>query len=57
MKLIEKVKCKPVYTDFEDEIGAEQTTQLPGFSGATFQRFREKAPAFLREYQDHAAMV
>ncbi|HEY6342640.1 MAG TPA: type I restriction-modification enzyme R subunit C-terminal domain-containing protein [Bryobacteraceae bacterium] len=56
VKLIEKVKRKPVYTDFEDEIGAEQTTQLPGFVAATFQRFREKARVFLREHQDRPAI-
>jgi type I restriction enzyme R subunit len=56
VKLIEKVKRKPVYTDFEDEMGAEQHSQLPGFGAATFQRFREKARAFLREHQDHPAI-
>jgi type I restriction enzyme R subunit len=53
VKLIERVKRKPVYSDFIDEIGIEQETQLPGFSHATFARFRDKARAFLREHENH----
>jgi type I site-specific restriction endonuclease len=56
VKLIEKVKRKPVYTDFDDEMSAEQETQLPGFGRATFEKFREKARAFLKEHQDHPAI-
>jgi type I restriction enzyme R subunit len=56
VKLIERAKRKPVYTDFDDEIGAELETDLPGFGSATFEKFREKARAFLREHQDHPAI-
>ena len=31
VKLIEKAERKPIYTDFEDEIGAETDVELPGF--------------------------
>lgn len=57
IKLIEKRQRKPVYTDFEDEIGAETTIGLPGFDPGTDQaRFRAKAQAFLRAHQDHIAI-
>ena len=32
IKLIEKQKRKPIYIDFEDEMGAENAVELPGFS-------------------------
>lgn len=54
--LIEKVKRKPVYSDFEDEIADGQELELPGFAAARFERFREKARAFLRDHADHPAM-
>jgi len=54
VKLIEKQKRKPIYTDFEDIMGAETNVDLPGFSGGTdSKKFREKAQAFLRTHQDH----
>lgn len=55
--LIEKRQRKPIYTDFEDELGDEQHVSLPGLSlGDNFERFRAKARAFLREHQDHVAV-
>lgn len=57
VKLIEKKQRKPIYTDFEDEMGSEATVELPGFAPMeTFEKFREKARAFLREHQDHVAI-
>ena len=54
VRLIEKKQRKPVYTDFEDEIGAETGVELPGFTSARdFEKFRAKARVFLREHQDH----
>ena len=57
VKLIEKQKRKPIYTDFEDQMGAETGFALPGLGeGADFARFRIKAQAFLRAHQDHIAI-
>ncbi len=57
IKLIEKQKRKPVYTDFEDEMGGETAFVLPGFGqGTDFAKFRAKAQAFLRAHQDHVAV-
>jgi len=57
VKLIEKQQRKPIYTDFEDVMGAETTVGLPGFTPHdTFERFRDKARAFLREHLDHIAI-
>jgi type I restriction enzyme, R subunit len=54
VKLIEKHHRKPIYTDFEDRLGSETTVELPGFTPLdTFQKFRDKARAFLREHQNH----
>jgi type I restriction enzyme, R subunit len=57
VRFIDKRKRKPIYSDFEDLIGAGTGYSLPGF-GATgdFERFRAKARAFLREHQDHVAI-
>jgi len=54
VKLIEKAKRQPIYTDFEDQLGNEITVELPGFeSGADFERFRAKAHQFLRQHENH----
>ena len=39
VKLIEKQKRKPIYTDFEDEMGGETAVELPGFGAR--HRLRE----------------
>lgn len=57
IKLIEKQKRKPIYTDFEDEMGGETAVELPGFDeGTGYAKFRAKAQAFLRAHQDHVAI-
>jgi type I restriction enzyme R subunit len=57
IKLIEKQKRKPIYTDFEDEIGGDTEVELPGFVQSTdFERFRAKARVFLRAHQDHVTV-
>ena len=57
VKLIDKQKRKFIYTDFEDEIGDESAVALPGFDAPdSFERFRAKARAFLREHEDHIAI-
>jgi len=57
IKLIEKQKRKPIYTDFEDEMGGETEVELPGFGeGTDHAKFRAKAQAFLRAHQDHIAI-
>lgn len=54
VKLIEKKNRKPIYTDFEDELGDEAGVDLPGFTTTRdFEKFRAKARVFLREHQDH----
>jgi hypothetical protein len=57
VKLIEKQKRKPIYTDFEDEIGVETAFELPGFSAPdSYARFRAKARHFLMEHEDNIAI-
>jgi type I restriction enzyme, R subunit len=57
VKLIEKQKRKPIYTDFEDVMGEESTVELPGFTSSdNFEKFRAKARAFLRSHQDHVVI-
>lgn len=57
IRLIEKQKRAPMYTNFEDELGEERAFALPGLSAPdAFERFRAKARAFLREHQDHLAV-
>lgn len=55
--LIEKRQRRPVYTDFEDEMGAETAVELLSLTAATdFEKFRAKARDFLRKRQDHIAI-
>ncbi|ACV34218.1 DEAD/DEAH box helicase family protein [Accumulibacter sp.] len=57
IKLIDKQKRKPIYTDFVDAMGEETAVALPGFGeGTDYARFRAKAQAFLRAHQDHVAI-
>lgn len=57
VKLIEKHRRKPIYTDFEDEMGSETNVELPGFAAAgDFEKFRAKTRAFLLEHQDQAVI-
>jgi type I restriction enzyme R subunit len=57
VQFIEKQKRKPIYTNFEDEMGGETQVVLPGFGeGTDFAKFRAKAQAFLRAHQDHVAI-
>ena len=53
VQFIEKAKRKPIYTDFDDLIGDETEVKLSTFASSdTFERFRSKAQAFLREHLD-----
>ena len=53
IKLIEKASRKPIYSNFEDEIGAESFVELPGFGAdGDFEKFRAKARHFLREHEN-----
>ncbi|WP_206606365.1 type I restriction-modification enzyme R subunit C-terminal domain-containing protein [Steroidobacter cummioxidans] len=57
VQLIDKVHRKPLYSDFEDEMGSEVEFDLPQFKEVNdLARFRAKAQAFLRAHQDHVAV-
>lgn len=57
VQFIDRKSRVPVYTDFEDEIGAETPVSLAGLNeDASFARFRDKARAFLRAHEDHIAV-
>ncbi len=57
VKLIEKQKRKPIYTDFEDVMGGETNVVLPGFGeGTGYAKFQAKAQVYLRAHQDHIAI-
>lgn len=57
VKLIEKRRRAPIYTDFEDQMGDESEVGLPGFGTPdSFERFRAKARAFLKAHEDHIAI-
>lgn len=49
VQFIEKKERKPIYTNFEDEMGQESNIELNEFAGQdSFESFRDKARAFLR---------
>ena len=51
IQFIEKKERKPIYTNFEDVMGEESNIELTEFVGQdTFERFRDKARAFLRNH-------
>ncbi len=57
VRLIEKQKRRPIYTDFEDAMGDEFAVELPGFATPdSFERFRAKARQFLKAHEDHVAI-
>ena len=58
IKLIDRQKRKPIFTDFVDQMGGETAIELPGFGqGTDYAKFRAKAQAFLRAHQDHMAIL
>ncbi len=58
IKLIEVKRRPVVYTDFEDEIGHAGEIEIRGFGpGLDMNRFRTKARHFLREHEDHIAIL
>ena len=57
MHLVEKRKRKPIYTDFEDDIGDAAEIAFGEFNPAeTFEKFRAKARHFLRQHEEHVAV-
>lgn len=55
--LIDKRRRKPIYTDFEDEMGEEMAIDLPDISvGTNNAKFRAKVHAFLRQHLDHSVI-
>jgi type I restriction enzyme R subunit len=57
VRLLEKRKRVVVYTDFIDDLGEIEEIELRGVkAGDTYERFREKARAYLREHEDHLAL-
>lgn len=57
VRLIEKQKRKPIYTDFEDQMGPEVGVELFGTGvEGEFETFRVKAQAFLRAHQNHVTI-
>jgi type I restriction enzyme R subunit len=54
---VDKRKRAPIYTDFQDQMGSESEVSLPGFDAPdSFERFRAKVRAFLKEHEDHIAI-
>jgi len=46
-----------VYTDFQDELSESTLVDLPGITpGTNWERFRDKAAAYLKQHQDHLAL-
>ena len=57
VQLIDKRQRKVVYTDFEDVMDAEREIELSSFTAGTdYDKFRDKARAFLRANLDHVAV-
>jgi type I restriction enzyme R subunit len=57
VKLIDKIKRLPVYTDFEDELGELSAASLHGMAiGADLTRFEQKLRIYLRTHENQLAV-
>ena len=57
VKLIEKAKRNPVYTDFEDELGPLAAASLRGMQiDVSFSRFKQKVRIYLRAHEHHLSV-
>lgn len=58
IKLIEKREKKVIITDFEDQIGEATEVELDEVTNSSgdYEKFREKAKAYLRQHQDHITL-
>jgi type I restriction enzyme R subunit len=57
VKLIDTRQRKPLYTNFEDQLGSEASIDLPMFGTPdSSERFRAKARAFLKQHEDHVTV-
>lgn len=58
VKFIEKRERKVIITNFEDEIGNAEVIELDEITNSSgdFEKFREKARAYLRAHQDHITL-
>lgn len=57
IKLLQKMRRKMVYTDFEDQVGEISEVALPfGGSAGDLERFPLKVRAFLRKYKNHITL-
>ncbi|MBB4817627.1 type I restriction enzyme R subunit [Pseudomonas alcaligenes] len=57
IRLLEPGRGRTVYTNFADELGQVEEVAMPTMiNPASFERFREKVRAFLRQHQDHLSL-
>jgi type I site-specific restriction endonuclease len=57
IRLIEKTRRQPIYTNFIDELGSETTIDIEAFGRSDeFDRFRAKARQFLLAPDHHGIM-
>lgn len=57
VRLIERTGRNPIYSHFEDTLGAATEVHLKGITpGTDMARFKDKAAAYLRAHADHLAL-
>jgi type I restriction enzyme, R subunit len=57
IRLIEKTRRQPIYTNFIDELGSETEIAIQAFGTSNeFDRFRAKARRFLLDHENHIAI-
>lgn len=57
IRLVEKTRRNPVYTDFADTVLEATDIPLPGITpGTNRERFKAKATAYLRQHKDHVSL-
>jgi type I restriction enzyme R subunit len=55
--LIDLARQSAVYLDIEDELLESEAIQMPGATpGIDWERFQDKAQAYLREHENHIAL-
>jgi type I restriction enzyme R subunit len=57
VRLVERARNNPVYTDFEDTLDAPTDMAMPQVTtGMDWDRFTAKARAYLRQHENHVAL-
>ena len=56
VQFVDKKAQKPIYTNFEDELGELREVELAGLTVDSYPRFRQKSQHYLKKHLNHVAI-